>query len=101
MGATKEQLHEKRTKELKDYVLNNGNRVTKFRTYWDTFPICIKDICVCGVLVVDVEDTVYFGEYDEKTGQFNTRRTSDNVDHKCLSEILYDMKSYDKKKQKV
>ena len=51
MGLTKEQWHNKRVNEIIDYVIQHGKKISDNMIYWDTYPVCVKDICVLGVAV--------------------------------------------------
>jgi len=96
MGLTKEQWKEKRLNELYDYVQKHGHKV-KDVIYWDTYPICVKDICVLGVAIFGEE--LVFCDYDSKNNKFNVRREANVVERKYLEEVLSDMKQLDKNKK--
>lgn len=97
MGLNKEQWKEKRLKDLEAYVRENGHKV-KDVIYWDTYPICVKDICVLGVAIFN--DELVFADYDNREGKFRIRRECNKVDRKYLEEALADMKQLDKNKKK-
>lgn len=94
MGLTKDQWKEKRLKELEDYVRKNGRKV-KDVIYWDTYPICVKDICVLGVAIFN--DELVFADYSD--GTFRIRREAKNEERKWLEDVLADMKQLDKNKK--
>ena len=94
MGLTKNQWHSKRLAELEDYVRKNGRKV-KDVIYWDTYPICVKDICVLGVAIFNGE--LVFCDYDKD--KFRVRREASKVERKWLEEVLSDMKQLDKNKK--
>ena len=52
MGLTKEQWKEKRLNELYDYVKKHGHKI-KDVVCWDTYPICVRDICVLSVAIIN------------------------------------------------
>ena len=93
MGLTREQWHNKRLSELSDYVKKYGRKV-KDVIYWDTYPICVKDICVLGVAIFN-EELVFADYYGN---QFHVRREAKNVERKYLEEVISDMKQLDKNK---
>jgi len=95
MGLTKEQWKEKRLAELEDYVRKHGRKV-KDVIYWDTYPICVKDICVLGVAIFNNE--LVFCDYDKHENKFRIRRECKNEERKYLEEVLHDMKQLDKNK---
>lgn len=96
MGLTVEQWHTKRTNEIIDYVLKNGKQLTKTKTLWDTYPICVKDVCVSGIMVTGKK--LEFGNVDDK-GKFTSRRTPADLERRHLEEIIVDMKAADAKKK--
>ncbi len=96
MGLTKDQWKEKRLNELYDYVKEHGHRV-KDVIYWDTYPICVRDICVHGVAIFN--DELVFADYDKDKMQFRIRRECKVEDRKYLEDVLHDMKQLDKNKQ--
>lgn len=101
MGLTTEQWHAKRTREIVDYVLTNGNQLTKTKTLWNTYPICVKDVCVSEILVITKGKDKYDLEFgDTYKNKFNSRRTPADLERRHLEEILVDMKSADAKKKK-
>lgn len=93
MGLTREQWHSKRIEELKEYVKKYGRKV-KDIIYWDTYPVCVKDICVSGVSLFN--DEISFVDYED--GKFKIRKEGKNVERKYLEEVLEDMKKIDKNK---
>ena len=96
MGLTKDQWKEKRLNELYDYVKEHGHRV-KDVIYWDTYPICVRDICVLGIAIFN--DELVFADYDKDKMQFRIRRECKVEDRKYLEDVLQDMKQLDKNKQ--
>ena len=99
MGLTKEQWHAKRVNEIIDYVVQHGKKISDNMIYWDTYPVCVKDICVLGVAVKGkVRKKLSFGDLQEKT--YNERKTSDQLEYKYLEEVLADMKDADKRYKK-
>ena len=100
MGLTVEQWHTKRTKEIADYVLENGNQLTKTKFLWNTYPICVKDVCVTDILVTikgkDKKD-LEFGYM--RNGKFLSSRTPNDLERYHLEEIIVDMKEADSKKK--
>ncbi len=99
MGLTKEQWHEKRVNEIIDYVTKNGRKISDTLIYWDTYPVCIKDICVLGVAVKGkVKKKLIFGDMHDK--KFNERKPAEMAERKYLEEVLADMKAADKKYKK-
>ena len=97
MGLTKEQWKEKRLAELEDYVRKHSRKV-KDVIYWDTYPICVKDICVLGVAIFNGE--LVFCDYDSRENKFRIRREAKNEERKYLEEVLKDMKQLDKNKER-
>lgn len=95
MGLTKEQWKEKRISELYDYVSKHGHKVQNI-VYWDTYPICVKDICVLGVAIVN-DSSLEFGD-NTKEG-FICRRKAIDLERKWLEEAIEDMKQLDKNKK--
>ena len=92
IGVTKKPL-EKRLKELEDYVRKNGRKV-KDVIYWDTYPICVKDICVLGVAIFN--DELVFADYSE--GTFRIRREAKKLLQKTENNyIIYSLINIDKK----
>ena len=99
MGLTREQWHTKRVNEIIDYVVQHGKKISDNMIYWDTYPVCVKDICVLGVAVKGkVRKKLSFGDLQEKT--YNERKTSDQLEYKYLEEVLADMKDADKRYKK-
>lgn len=99
MGLTKEQWHEKRVNEIIDYVEKNGRKISESMVYWDTYPVCVQDICVLGVAVKGKRPKkLLFGDMQGKT--FKERKTADQVERKYLEDVLTDMKYEDKKLKK-
>lgn len=99
MGLTKEQWHKKRTDEIANYVLSKGDKVSATMTYWHTYPVVVKDICVLGVMVKGQKNKkVLFGDMIDK--KFVERKTTDQLERSFLEEILVDMKEADKKYSK-
>ena len=99
MGLTKEQWHAKRVNEIIDYVVQHGKKISDTMIYWDTYPVCVKDICVLGVAVKGkVRRKLSFGDLHGKT--YNERKTSDQLERKYLEEVLADMKNTDKRYKK-
>ena len=94
MGLTREQWHTKRISELYDYVSKHGHKVQNI-VYWNTYPICVKDICVLGVAIVN--DSLEFGDYT-KDG-FICRKKAIDTERKWLEEAIEDMKQLDKNKK--
>lgn len=95
MGLTREQWRSKRLDELKAYIKSNGHKIHN-TIYWNTYPICVKDICVLGVGIFD--DKVIFSDYNSKEDKFTHRRNGEEVERKYLEEVLSDMKQLDKNK---
>ena len=93
MGLTREQWHVKRLAELEDYVRKHGRKV-KDVIYWDTYPICVKDICVLGVAIINGE--LVFTDYDSKEAKFRIRREAVKEERKWLEDALEQMKNHDK-----
>lgn len=99
MGLTKEQLRDKAIKDMTDYVIKNGKKISDDLIYWGTYPVVIKDICVTGVAVAGKSKKVLsFG--DMKNNIFAERKAIDDVNKKFIEETLADMKSADKRYQK-
>lgn len=94
MGLTKEQWHIKRINELYDYVSKHSHKVHD-TIYWNTYPICIKDICVLGVAIID--DELVFADYEND--KFKIRKKAVDTERKYLEEVLTDMKQLDKNKK--
>ena len=68
-------------------------------TYWHTYPIVVKDICVLGVMVKGQKTKkILFGDMIDK--KFVERKTTDQLERSFLEEILSDMKEADKKHSK-
>ena len=98
MGLTKEQWHTKRTNEIADYVLAHGEKVSPTMTYWHTYPVCVKDICVLGVMVKGQKTKkVLFGDMQGK--KFVERKTTEQLERSFLEDVLADMKEADKKRK--
>lgn len=93
MGLTREQWHIKRLAELEDYVRKHGRKV-KDVIYWDTYPICVKDICVLGVAIINGE--LIFTDYDKEENKFKVRREANKEQRKWLEDALEQMKDHDK-----
>lgn len=99
MGLTKEQWHDKRVNEIIDYVVQHGKKISDNMIYWDTYPVCVKDICVLGVAVKGkVRKKLSFGDFNGKT--YTERKTCDQVERKYLEDTLADMKAADKRYKK-
>ena len=99
MGLTKEQWHAKRVNEIIDYVIQHGKKISDNMIYWDTYPVCVKDICVLGVAVKGkVRKKLSFGDLQGKL--YKERKTSDQLEYKYLEEVLADMKDADKRYKK-
>ena len=98
MGLTKEQWHVKRVNEIIDYISKHGQKHRDF-LYWDTYPICVKDICVLG-LYVTPEKELHFGSIDKNTWTFKSSKSSDIVERKYLESVLEDLKDADKRYKK-
>jgi len=96
MGLTKEQWKEKRLNELYDYVKEHGHKVQDV-IYWDTYPVCVEDICVLGVAIIN--DEPVFADYDKNKKEFRIRRECKKEERKYLEEVLEDMKQLDKNKK--
>lgn len=94
MGLTRDQWQTKRLSELETYVRKNGRKV-KDVIYWDTYPICVKDICVLGVAIFN-DELVFCDYYEDK---FLVRREASKVERKWLEEVISDMKQLDKNKK--
>ena len=96
MGLTKEQWHTKRTNEIADYVLKNGEKISATMIYWHTYPVVVKDICVLGVMVKGQKTKkVLFGDMQGK--KFVERKTTEQLERSFLEDILADMKEADRK----
>jgi len=94
MGLTREQLHLKRQEEIIKHVEAHGEKISETMTYWGTYPVCVKDICVLGVMVKGKKTKkVLFGDYQNK--KFKERKLAEEVDHLVLAEVLEDMKRID------
>ena len=99
MGLTKEQCHAKRVNEIIDYVIQHGRKISDSMIYWDTYPVCVKDICVLGVAVKGkVRKKLSFGDLNGKT--YTERKTSDQLERTYLEDTLADMKAADKRYKK-
>ena len=99
MGLTKEQWHAKRVNEIIDYVVQHGRKISDSMIYWDTYPVCVKDICVLGVAVKGkVRKTLSFGDLNGQT--YTERKTSDQLERTYLEDTLADMKAADKRYKK-
>lgn len=99
MGLTKEQWHDKRVNEIIDYVVQHGKKISDNMIYWDTYPVCVKDICVLGVAVKGkIRKKLSFGDLQGKT--YKECKTSDQVERKYLEDTLADMKDADKRYKK-
>lgn len=96
MGLTTEQWHTKRTNEIIDYVLKNGEQITKTKTLWNTYPICVKDVCVTDIMVTGKK--LEFG--NTYNGKFTARRIPADLERRHLEEIIIDMKEADSRKKK-
>ncbi len=82
-----------------NYVLSKGDKVSATMTYWHTYPVVVKDICVLGVMVKGQKNKkVLFGDMIDK--KFVERKTTDQLERSFLEEILVDMKEADKKHSK-
>lgn len=94
MGLTREQLHLKRQEEIIKHVETHGKKISETMTYWGTYPVCVKDICVLGVMVKGKKNKkVLFGDY--QNNKFRERKLAEEVDHLVLAEVLEDMKRTD------
>ena len=99
MGLTREQWHAKRVNEIIDYVVQHGKKISDNMIYWDTYPVCVKDICVLGVAVKGkVRKKLSFGDLNGKT--YTECKTSDQVERNYLEDTLADMKAADKRYKK-
>lgn len=98
MGLTREQWHEKRLKEIVDYVIKYGEK-HKDIYYWNTYPVCVKDICVSGMYITP-DGELNFGSINIKDWTFHSLRNASNVERRFLEEVLLDMKDADKKHKK-
>ena len=99
MGLTKEQWHNKRVNEIIDYVVQHCKKISDSMIYWDTYPVCVKDICVLGVAVKGkVRKKLSFGDLNGKT--YTERKTSDQLERTYLEDTLADMKAADKRYKK-
>lgn len=101
MGLTKEQLHKRITDKIIEYVINNGTKISKTMTSWNTYPVCVQDICVLNVVVKEnskKEKKLVFGDIIEN--KFDERRSSSDVERKYLEEVFEDMKITDIKHKK-
>ncbi len=96
MGLTREQWHAKRTNEIIDYVLARGEKISDTMTYWHTYPVVVKDICVSGVMVKGKKTKkLSFGDMVKK--KYDERRTPEQLTRTFLEDVLADMKEVDKK----
>lgn len=94
MGLTREQLHKKREDEIIKYVEEHGNKLSETITYWGTYPVCVKDICVLGAAVKGKKTKkLMFGDLKDK--KFILRKEPAAVDHLVLADVLADMKIAD------
>ena len=99
MGLTKEQWQDKRVNEIIDYIVQHGRKISDSMIYWDTYPVCVKDICVLGVAVKGkVRKKLSFGDLNGKT--YTERKTSDQLERTYLEDTLADKKAADKRYKK-
>jgi uncharacterized protein YpiB (UPF0302 family) len=96
MGLTRAQWKEKRLNELFKYVQENGHLV-KDVIFWNTYPICVRNICVDGAAIF--EDKVAFVDYETDTNTFRIRRYADEEERCYLEAVIADMKQLDKNKR--
>lgn len=96
---TKETRKQKIVSEIIAYVKKYGTKKDDI-IYWSTDPVCIKDVCVNNVALAKTGDTenVLFGDFRNK--KFISFRNAENLEYNYLQDVLNDMKSADKAKNK-
>lgn len=75
---------------IKKHGSENGDMI-----FWNTNPVCVKDICVNIVALPKTNDVILFG--DLKNGSFISFRNSEDLDYVWLADVLGDMKAADRK----
>jgi len=85
--------------DIIQYITKNGKVVTKNFIYWNTYPVCVKDVCVTTVAVVD--GRIIFGDYDEKKTEFpKIYHTTNDVEYEFILEAFNEIKEADEKANK-
>lgn len=90
MGLTREQKAQKSADKLRSYVKSVGG-------IWNTYPVCVKDICVTAVKLDG--DNILFGDITSDR-KFQIRRTIDGMEYNYIDECLADMITADAKRMK-
>lgn len=99
MRLSKEEQQAKEINSIIEYVTKNGTSISDNEIYWNTYPICVQDVCVLGVKVKGKRTKqLIFG--DMKGKKFIEIKDSKNVEAKYLKDALTDMKEADKKYKK-
>jgi len=97
---TKKQLREKLEKDLVAYVLEHGHKTSIDSTiYWNTYPICVEDMCVQGVALIDKAEII-FGDWNTKNDVFVPRKYLGNISLPWLESVFSDMQHLDENKKK-
>ena len=88
--------------ELRDYIKNNGSNMTldgidgkRQYTVWNSWPICVQDICVDNIGVCG--DDVY--GFDIKGNTIDRFRNIGLFKQKYVEGVLHDVKEGYKKKK--
>ena len=82
--------------KFESFFKENGTKISDTEYTWDKYPLCVIDVCVNCVKMVN--DDIQFG--NEYKGNFNIKHTFKEMDAEYLPDILSDLEDYEKKKKK-
>ena len=95
---TKKQLREKLEKDLVAYVLEHGHKTSiNSIIYWNTYPICVEDVCVQGVAVINNTELVFGDWYKDN---FLRRKELSDISLPWIESVFSDMQHLDENKKK-
>ncbi len=95
---TKKQLREKLEKDLVTYVLEHGHKTSiNSIIYWNTYPICVEDVCVQGVAVINNTELVFGDWYKDNLLR---RKELSDISLPWIESVFSDMQHLDENKKK-
>ena len=97
MGLTRAQWKERRLNELLKYVQEKGHDENGM-IVWNTYPICVREICVEGAAIMNGE--VAFVDYDRDINKYKVRRWAKDEERAYLEAVIADMTQLDKNKKR-
>lgn len=96
MGLTREKLKERAIAKLDSYIKEHGSKIGNY-IVWDTYPICVKDICLFSAVIDLTNYTTFFCDFEKESMTFNKKyiRTYDDLDYNMINSLLSDLIEYD------